>query len=129
MSKSDKDFLVSLSDTSLELVLKIFKKGEFVCPVDKGAFNGEESVGELTDLQKAVFLAREKVSEEAQALMERSQDECQFVDGERLLDLGKKYETLNELFWNLLYERFPKFVKSQNRLVIRKGWRVLQVLT
>lgn len=115
-------------DTPFGLVNEIFTKGEFVCPVEDEIAENENLAGELTDYEKAIYLARDKRMDECNALTKEVIANEDFDDVEkthRVAILKKSADCLNDAFWASVYQRLADKLRERSSVGVRKDWKVV----
>ncbi len=117
--------------TILDIVNEIFEKTDLACPI-KEEVKGEKVIGELTDYEKAMFLALDsydRISSDflEQVIKEGGPDLAPgFKEDLQLTLIIEK--ALRGLFWASLRKRLGVITMQDNGgISVRSGWKVVLV--
>ncbi|MCX6797744.1 MAG: hypothetical protein NTX66_00795 [Candidatus Falkowbacteria bacterium] len=115
--------------TLLSSVNEIFEKGEFNCPVEEEATaEGEAEIGEVTDYEKAIWLAKIKVANEHNEMIKKHEEALESESNldpavEKLLkQQSAAFEFLDNFFWENVKYRLNGI--KADAIGIRKGWKI-----
>lgn len=111
-------------DTPFGLVNEIFAKGEFVCPVEDEIAENEELAGELTDYEKAIYLARDQNGDEFNALKRQTESFNDDVK-QKLAVLDQSHDCLDRAFWASVNLRLADKLKKGSGVGVRKDWKIV----
>jgi hypothetical protein len=112
--------------TFLGEVAKILAKGKFTEP-DEPVAEGEEVIGEMTLLEKAVFHLVDAQMKEAQKICEGCDDTEEDKQSERcrgLQRLTARLKILSELRWALIRERLRI---ASDSIGVRQGYKIVKL--
>lgn len=113
--------------TLIEEITVIAASGSFCTPEIPPPGEGEEVIGECTDLEKAVFSLFDNKAAEIMTLKKSLKDDCEEhakAKFERLQMLRSQIQTLKDIFWQLIKDRLGK---HKHNLVIREGFKVVEI--
>lgn len=125
------DLFAAQKDSILSLINDILVKGELVCPIeDVVCVESEEVIGELTDYEKAIYLARNVAADQFNAMAEEISSEVEKnpesePDIKKLERQKSVHELLNQLFWENI--RFRLNGKNTTSVGIRQDWQIVAI--
>jgi hypothetical protein len=119
------DYKKSEPPTLLQRIAEVLKSGVFVPPPEIVIKKNETPIGELDDLEKAVFTVINDVANENNAMVEK-RGKAGIPVNEKILKKNKKdFEDLNEYFWQHIKRRIGKPANRLNGTAIRAGYKVV----
>jgi hypothetical protein len=117
------------SQTILGLVNQILQTGELKCVVLEEVGKNEVVIGELSDYEKALFLASYKIADDHNMAVEKSEEEGEKMDRDQASFNKKAYRALNDLAWVSINNRLGKVAMEAFGLGIRKDWKLVSINT
>lgn len=115
--------------TPLQTVNEIFAQGNFpTCPITDEIEEGKEvPIGELTDYEKAILLARNQITDNLKVMVEDIDGADELRASLEKLDSRKKLATLfDDFFWMSVRGRLNGKVAED--IGIRAGWKVVNII-
>lgn len=120
------DLFEAQKDSVLGLINEIFVKGEFTCPVkDPVCTETEEVIGEMTDYEKAIMLARNAASDRFNAMVDAIGESESEPDLAKLHDARKVSDLLNNLLWRSIELHLKD--KDTSSIGIRQDWKIVAI--
>lgn len=117
-------------DTPLQVVNDIFVQGNFpTCPVtDEIKEGGEIEIGELTDYEKAIMLARNQSSTNGNAIIDQAREAEDITEEQKkAINRYKEQSSLfNDLLWMSIRHRLNG--QTQDEIGIRANWKIVNIL-
>jgi hypothetical protein len=127
-----KEIKTAQEETILGIVNEIFEKSELICPIEDDVSKNEKLVGQLTDYEKAVFLASRSIGNVNFYLIEKGVKRKKYSEKNTLDVLEKAsmnnivYSALTSIFWASVKSRLGHFSSRPGfYLGVRKDWNVV----
>jgi len=123
--KAAVDILAALANTPLAFVIDCLLKGEFAPAPEKPVVEGEEVIGELTSLEKAILTAASKIAESNNLMAKEVKDKGEEPDMSIFKQNKTNYNALDKLMWACIRHRLGAQAYESVGLAIRADFKII----